>query len=158
MGRWQLLQGAAGGQGAAEARLFAKEGAKVVATDFNYELLEQTIKSINDEIGSEGVLGLKHNVASEEDWETVVSETVNRFGKVDILINNAGILGSLSTDITGYSREDFEKVMEVNTTGKFLGIRAAVPEMKKNGGSSIVILPFEHDFKKHFIPINQLHN
>lgn len=48
--------------------------------------------------------------------------------------------------------------MEVNTTGNFLGIRAAVPEMKKNGGSSIVILPFEHDFKKHFIPINQLHN
>ncbi|GAB3809178.1 SDR family NAD(P)-dependent oxidoreductase [Virgibacillus kimchii] len=78
-GKVAIITGAAGGQGAIEAGLFAKEGAKVVATDMNYELLTKTVKSINDEIGSEVVIGLEQNVANEEDWKKVISETIKRY-------------------------------------------------------------------------------
>ncbi|MFJ8065691.1 SDR family NAD(P)-dependent oxidoreductase [Psychrobacillus sp. NPDC096426] len=146
-GKVAIITGAASGQGAAEAHLFAKEGAKVVATDLNYELLTKTVKSINEEAGSEVVLGLKHNVALEDDWKKVVEEAVKHFEKVDILVNNAGVSGKIpknaGTDdavpsIFDYSVDEFKALMDINTTGNFIGLQTVVPEMQKNGGGSIV--------------------
>lgn len=132
----QLLQ-AAGGQGAAEAKLFTQEGEFAVATDMQTELLGETWNKINSEFGDK-VIGLIHDVASEEDWQLVVSETLERFGKVGVLVNNAGISGSLSTNLDDYSVADWEKVLNVNTVGNFLGMKAVAPEMKKNGSGSII--------------------
>ncbi len=84
-----IITGAASGMGAAEAKLFAKAGAKVVGTDVQKEKL----KSFFDELESDGydVMCLVHDVSSEEDWKTVVDTTIKQYGKVDILVNNAGI-------------------------------------------------------------------
>lgn len=137
LGKVAIVTGAAGGQGAAEAKLFAQEGAFVVATDMQTELLAETVNQINAEFGDK-VIGLRHNVASEEDWQLVVSETLERFGKVDILVNNAGIPGNMSTNVEDFSVAEWEKVLNVNTVGNFLGMKAVAPEMKKNGSGSII--------------------
>lgn len=137
-GKVAIITGAAGGQGAAEAKLFAKEGAKVVATDMNEELLQKTVREINEEVGSEAVIGLKQNVSIEDDWEKVVSDTVENFGKVDILVNNAGIGGNMSPSTLDYEVEQVQTVLNINTVGNFIGIKAVVPEMMKNGSGSII--------------------
>ncbi|MCG7344770.1 glucose 1-dehydrogenase [Sporosarcina sp. ACRSL] len=132
-----IITGGASGMGAAEAYLFAKEGAKVVVTDLQEELLQETVKKINDEFG-EVAIGLKQNVANEEEWNFVVEETIKHFGKIDILVNNAGIGGSPSPNIEDFSWDDWESVINVNAGGTFLGIKAVVPEMKKNQSGSII--------------------
>jgi NAD(P)-dependent dehydrogenase (short-subunit alcohol dehydrogenase family) len=137
-GKAAIVTGAAGGQGAMEARLFAKEGAKVVATDMNKEKLDQTVKEINEELNDEVVIAIEHNVAKEEDWKTVVDEAINQFSKIDVLVNNAGILGGLSTSTTDYTKEEVSQVLNVNTIGNFLGMKYVVPHMKENGGGSII--------------------
>ena len=136
-GKVAIITGAASGQGAAEAKLFAKEGAKVVATDLQEVLLANVVKEI---IASGGeALAVRHNVTSEEDWADVIKEAVHAYGKVDILVNNAGIggaegFGLIDTiDLNGWN-----KFMNVNATGNFLGIKAVVPEMRKAGQGSIV--------------------
>ncbi|ULL15636.1 SDR family NAD(P)-dependent oxidoreductase [Paenibacillus sp. H1-7] len=133
-GKVAVITGAAMGQGAAEARLFAREGAKVVATDLQLEKLEQVVAEIQAEGGQ--AIAVKHNVASEEDWKHVIEEGVRAFGKIDILINNAGI----STDQTldNLTMENWNKVMDINLTGAVLGMKLVVPEMRKAGGGSIV--------------------
>ena len=131
-----IVTGAAGGQGAAEARLFAKEGAFVVATDVQDDLLAETIKSINDEFGDK-VLGLKHNIANEEEWKYVVEEAVKRFGKIDILVNNAAIYNS-DSNVSEIDLKDWKEILSVNVDGTFLGIKHVVPEMRKNGSGSII--------------------
>lgn len=142
-----IITGAARGQGAVEAKLFAKEGAKVVATDMNDELLQQTVKEINDEIGSGVVVGVKHNVANEEDWKNVVETTVEKFGKIDILVNNAGIGGKnlkfgedgrLIPSTLEYSVEEYRSLMDINATSQFIGIKAVAPEMMKQNKGSII--------------------
>lgn len=131
-----IVTGAAGGMGAAEARLFAKEGAYVVATDVQEGLLNETVSNINAEYG-ERVIGLKHDVSSEHDWIVVVEEAVKKFGKIDVLVNNAGIYNA-NTNVTEIDVEDFEKILSINVTGSFLGIKHVVPEMKKNKSGSII--------------------
>ncbi|MCT1901586.1 SDR family NAD(P)-dependent oxidoreductase [Oceanobacillus sojae] len=135
-GKVAIITGAAGGQGAVEAKLFAKEGAKVVITDLNDELLG----AIAEEIKSEGGLALpiKHNVTSIEDWHTVVESTMKEFGKVDILVNNAGITGQISQNIEDMDISSWDKIMDINAKGVFLGTKAVISEMKKSGGGSIV--------------------
>ncbi|GIP34524.1 SDR family NAD(P)-dependent oxidoreductase [Paenibacillus sp. J2TS4] len=138
MGRLQgkvaIVTGAAMGMGAATAELFAKEGAKVVATDLNEEVLNQTVSKIA-EAGGE-VIGLKHNVANEEEWKAIVAKTIERFGKLDVLINNAGI--STMYSLENEPAEEWNKVMAVNVNGVQFGMRHAIPEMRKAGGGSIV--------------------
>jgi NAD(P)-dependent dehydrogenase (short-subunit alcohol dehydrogenase family) len=133
-GKVAIITGAAMGQGEIEARLFAKEGAKVVATDLQVAQLDRVINEINNSGGQ--AIGLKHNAASDEDWIKVVETAVETFGKVDILINNAGI----STDRTleTFSIEDWNKVLSVNLTGCVIGMKYVVPEMKKSGGGAII--------------------
>ncbi|MCA1024479.1 glucose 1-dehydrogenase [Cytobacillus kochii] len=136
-GKVAIITGAANGQGAAEARLFAKEGAKVVATDMQFELLEKVVAEINAELG-EVAIAVKHNVADEPNWIEVVKTAVEKFGQVDILINNAGITGKGLLPIEELDAEEWNKVMNINALGNVYGIKHVVPEMKKLGKGSIV--------------------
>jgi len=138
MGRLQdkvvIITGAAMGQGETEAKLFAAEGAKVVATDLQEEQLNRVVDEIRGAGGQ--ALGLKHNVASEEDWKRVVEKAVEQFGKVDVLVNNAGI--STDSTLDTFTMENWDKVISINLTGCVIGMKYVVPEMRKAGGGSIV--------------------
>lgn len=118
----------------ATAQLFAAEGANVVATDVQLQLLEESINSLHAPEGT--VLALQLDVSSEENWQAVVQQTIEKFGKIDILVNNAGIhmaKGILETDLNSWN-----KVLAINTTGVFLGSKAVLPFMQQNGKGSIV--------------------
>lgn len=131
-----IITGAASGQGAVEAKLFAKEGAKVVATDFNEEALQKQVEQIKT-AGSEAI-AVKHDVTSEDDWNTVIEKTIEAFGEINILINNAGITGEIMKPIEHFTNEEWDQILDVNAKGPFLGTRAVIPAMKKAGGGSIV--------------------
>jgi NAD(P)-dependent dehydrogenase (short-subunit alcohol dehydrogenase family) len=131
-----IISGAASGMGAATARRFGKEGAKVVIAD----MLEEEGRTVADSINEAGgrALFLALNVTDEVGWNKVVDETVRTFGRLDILVNNAGISGSATNDLLDSALWD--RVMAVNSTGVFLGTAAAVRWMQQNGGGSIVNL------------------
>ena len=131
-----IITGAASGQGAEEARLFAKEGAKVVATDVQVELLEKVVAEIKQSGGE--ALAIKHDVSSAEEWQKVVEQTVVTFGQVNILVNNAGITGMITQPIEETDENTWNKIFDINAKGPFYGIKAVIPEMKKAGGGSIV--------------------
>jgi NAD(P)-dependent dehydrogenase (short-subunit alcohol dehydrogenase family) len=114
--------------------LFAKHGAKLVLTDMNEEGLIETVSLIEDIY--EDVLTLKHDISREEDWEYVIAKTVERFGRLDGLLNNAGIL--IRNGIFETSLEEFEKIQSINTNGTFLGMKQAAGLMKKSGSGSII--------------------
>src|SRR6266540_3596931 len=116
-GKVALITGGARGQGAAEARLFVAEGARVVVAD----VLVQPGEALVGELGSSALfLGL--DVSKEEEWTAVVADTVARFGALHVLVNNAGI--GHTSPIVEHSLADYERVVAVNQTGVFLGIRA----------------------------------
>ena len=129
-----IITGAANGQGAAEAKLFAENGAKVVMTD----ILEKELQSVVDNINcnKNSILCLKHDVTSEKDWKHVINSSKEKFGKIDILVNNAGI-GSTKT-IEEETIEGWDTVQEVNSKSIFMGIKYTSPEIKKAGGGSII--------------------
>lgn len=131
-----IITGAAMGQGAAEAYLFAKEGAKVVAADMAEDALKETVDVINADFPGMA-LGVHLDVASEENWQQVVKQAVETFGTVDILVNNAGV-GSRGINYDKTDREAFDRIMGINAWGSFAGIKTVVPVMKKAGGGSIV--------------------
>ena len=135
-GKVAIITGAAGGQGAEEAKLFANEGAKVLATDVQTESLEKVVNDII-KFGGEAI-AVKHDVTSPDEWKTVVDTAVEKFGKVDILVNNAGITGFITQPIEDLDEATWDKILDINTKGPFLGIKAVIPEMKKAGGGSIV--------------------
>jgi len=120
--------------GAAEARLFAREGARVVIGD----VLEAEGAAIEAEISAKGgeAVFVRLDVTRESDWAQAVASTVQRFGKLDVLVNNAGIGGVGRVDET--ATEAWDRVMEVNAKGVFLGTRAAIPAMRGAGGGSII--------------------
>ncbi|MFL2804266.1 MAG: SDR family NAD(P)-dependent oxidoreductase [Dehalococcoidia bacterium] len=129
-----LISGGAKGQGAAEAQLFASEGAHVIFGDIlDAEGLKIESK-ITENGGSAKYLTL--DVTSENSWNTAVAECINTFGKIDILVNNAGIL--IEKNIEDTSEAEWDKVQSVNSKGVFLGTKAVIPYMKENGGGSIV--------------------
>ena len=133
-GKVALISGGARGMGAMEARLFAKEGAKVAIGD----ILEDEGRQVESEINQAGgqALFLRLDVTREEDWQRAVEATVSRFGKLNVLVNNAGISGPRGQE--DLSQKAWDQVMEVNSTGVFLGTKAAIPEMQKAGGGSII--------------------
>ncbi|MFD0694418.1 SDR family NAD(P)-dependent oxidoreductase [Paenibacillus sp. GCM10027628] len=133
-GKVAIITGAALGMGAAEAKLFAEEGAKVVGTDIKDDVLQEVIAEINASGGE--AIGFKHNVASEEEWKQIIQETVNAFGKVDILVNNAGI--SSTKTIANIEMSEWNRVMDINLSGCVLGMKYAIPEMQKAGEGSVV--------------------
>ncbi|MGD9751789.1 MAG: glucose 1-dehydrogenase [Acidimicrobiia bacterium] len=130
-GKVAIVTGGARGQGAAEVRLFAAEGAKVVLSD----VLVDDGRALAGELG-DAVTFLRHDVSREEDWEAAVNTAVERFGGLDVLVNNAGILHNAT--IAKHTLADYERLVQVNQVGVFLGIRAAIAPMKARGGGSIV--------------------
>ena len=133
-GKVALVSGAASGMGQSEATIFAREGAKVVVAD----ILEMEGKQVADKIAAGGGQArfVKLDVTSEAEWDAAVKAAVGAFGKLDVLVNNAGISGTYDQDML--SSAAWDKVMAVNATGVFLGMRAAIPLMKKAGGGAIV--------------------
>ncbi len=129
-----IITGAAQGIGAAKAKLFSTEGAKVVITDIDKEGLKKIAEHIH-ELGGE-VLAFVHDTSSEEDWKYTVKKTVEKFGSIHILINNAGITSY--KNIEEETLEGWEQVQAVNTRGVFLGMKYTVPEIRKAGGGSII--------------------
>jgi NAD(P)-dependent dehydrogenase (short-subunit alcohol dehydrogenase family) len=128
-----IISGAASGMGAATARMFAREGAKVVIAD----VLEHEGRQVADAIGAAACFE-RLDVTSEADWAAVVASTTQRFGKLDVLVNNAGVSGSAEQDF--YSTDAWHRIMGINATGVFFGIKHAVPAMRAAGGGSIVNL------------------
>jgi cyclopentanol dehydrogenase len=133
-GKVALISGAARGQGEAEARLFAAEGASVVLGDIRAELGEQVAGEITAAGGRAVFTPL--DVSREADWARAVALAEGTFGKLDILVNNAAIIGI--EGIMETSIELWNRVIAVNQTGTFLGMRAAIPALRRSGGGSIV--------------------
>ena len=131
-----IITGAASGMGEATAIMFAKEGAKVVLTDVQ----EEKIKALASKIIENGgeALAVKHNVASGEDWDTVSQEAKKTFGKIDILINNAGITGDFTKTAETTDEAEWQKVIDINLKSIYLGVNRVIPIMKENGSGSIV--------------------
>jgi len=138
-GKVAIISGAASGMGAATARRFAREGAKVVIAD----QLEADGRKVAEDINAANAAGgeavfMRLDVTDEANWMQVVDETVRRFGKLDIMVNNAGISGSAVADMMDTNAWD--KLMAVNSRGVFLGTKYAVQAMKQSGGGSVVNL------------------
>ena len=129
-----FISGGARGMGAVEAKLFTREGARVVIGDILDEEGRKTEAEIN-EAGGE-CLFVHLDVTSEAEWQQAIDAAVAKFGKLDILINNAGIFRS--ERVEEISGELWDQVMEINVKGVFLGTKAAIPEMRKASGGSII--------------------
>ncbi len=133
-GKVALITGAARGQGAAEARLFAQEGAKVVLADVSDQEGSLVAAKIAEAGGD--ALYVHLDVTDEHDWDRAIQSAVSSFGKIDILVNNAGIWRR--GHVLETSSEQWDLVLGVNAKGVFLGTKAARPEMRKAGGGSII--------------------
>lgn len=130
-GKVAIVTGAARGTGAATARMFAKEGARILLGDVRDDLGETVAREIG-----EAALYQRLDVTREVDWEAAIRTTREQFGSVDVLVNNAALLDVGS--IAETSGETFQKIMAVNQLGPFLGIRAVIDPMKQAGGGSII--------------------
>ena len=126
-----IISGGSRGMGAFEAALFVQEGAKVIIGDVR----DEEGRDLAKHIGSNAVY-MHLDVTSERDWAAVVKEATDRYGKLDILVNNAGV--SARGTIEETSVDDWDRVMGINAKGVFLGTRAAIPDMRKSGGGSII--------------------
>jgi NAD(P)-dependent dehydrogenase (short-subunit alcohol dehydrogenase family) len=133
-GKVALISGGARGMGAVEARLFAQEGARVVIGD----VLEVPGRQVEAEIQTQGgeAVFVHLDVTQEKDWQGAVALAVERFGTLDILVNNAGI--SQQSRVEHTPVEDWERVMDINAKGVFLGTKVAIPAMRRAGGGSII--------------------
>src|SRR5215510_9318729 len=133
-GKVALISGGARGQGAAEAKLCAREGAKVVLGDVLDAQGQQVEADIRASGGAATYVHLE--VTREADWREAVEMAVHSYGKLDVLVNNAGIV--IRKGIEDTSEEDWERIMAVNAKGVFLGTKHAIPAMRRAGGGSIV--------------------
>jgi NAD(P)-dependent dehydrogenase (short-subunit alcohol dehydrogenase family) len=133
-GKVALVSGGASGMGQSEALIFAREGAKVVVAD----LLDADGRQVADKITGAGgqAMFVKLDVSSESEWEKAVKATLDTFGKLDVLVNNAGISGTFETDML--STAAWDKLMDINAKGVFLGMKTAIPVMQRAGGGAIV--------------------
>ncbi|MFJ7078930.1 SDR family NAD(P)-dependent oxidoreductase [Streptomyces sp. NPDC098781] len=139
-GKVAIVSGAASGMGAADARLLAEEGASVVLGDINKEQLE----ALTAELSAEGhaVTSVSLDVSSYEDWLAAVRVAEETYGPVSVLVNNAGIYQAPGVEETEQALWD--KVIAVNQTGVFHGMKAAIPSMRRAGGGSIVNIASIH--------------
>ena len=133
-GKVAMVTGGGNGMGAEECRLFAREGAKVAIADIR----EEDGKRVEAEIAEAGgdAMFINLNVADEDSWIAAVEQVVGRYGKLDVLVNNAGISGSGERDFR--STDAWDRLLDINARGVFLGTKHAVTEMQKIGGGSIV--------------------
>ncbi|MFB6618183.1 SDR family NAD(P)-dependent oxidoreductase [Streptomyces sp. NPDC056367] len=130
-GKVVLVTGAGRGQGAAEARLFAEAGARVVVTDVR----EEEGREIAASLGDQGLF-VRHDVTDAASWAGVVEAAVSAFGTVSALVNNAALWRT--AHVEKQSLEDFETLLRVNLLGPFLGIQAVAPVLRAAGGGSVV--------------------
>jgi len=135
-GKVALISGGARGQGAGEARLFATEGAKVVIGDVLDDLARQTAQEINAKTGGHAVAAVHLDVTRSGDWRAAVDACEREFGGLDILVNNAGIFNTTGLEET--TEELWDAVVNINQKGVWLGMKFAVPAMRKRGGGSII--------------------
>lgn len=133
-GKVAIITGASQGMGETNARMFVREGAQCVLTDIN----EKAGESLARELGENAVF-IRQDVAKDSDWIAVVAEAEKRFGPVNILVNNAGMLGEFTKTLE-LSEADFTRIWAVNELGVFLGMKRVIPSMLKAGGGSIVNL------------------
>ncbi len=133
-GKVAIVTGAANGMGQSEALIFAREGAKVAVAD----LLEAEGRQVADKVKAAGgqAIFVKLDVVNEAEWEKAVKATVDAFGKLDVLVNNAGISGTYDPDTLSTSAWD--RIMEINARGVFLGMKHAIPALQRAGGGSII--------------------
>ena len=133
-GKAAFISGGARGMGEVEAKLFAKEGAKVAIGD----VLDDEGRKVEAEINETGgeCIFLHLDVTSESAWQDAIAATVARFGKLDVIVNNAGVSAISMVEET--TEEDWDRVMDVNAKGVFLGTKFAIPKMRKAGGGSII--------------------
>jgi 3alpha(or 20beta)-hydroxysteroid dehydrogenase len=124
-----LVTGAAGGIGAATARRLAAAGTRLMLTDLDPEALTELAQELGARSGA-------HDVTSEAEWTEAVQRTVEQFGRLDVLVNNAGVFHAASLQET--TPEAFRRVLDVNATGVFLGMRAAAPAMAREGSGVII--------------------
>lgn len=135
-GKVAIITGAGGGMGLEQMKLFAKEGAKVIGVDMTVEPVEKVVEEIKNNNGE--ALALKLDVSSAEGWQEVVEKTVDTFGKLNVLVNTAGIVGPDEASVVEHDLDELDKILEVNLKGAFIGSKYAIPEMIKTGGGSIV--------------------
>jgi NAD(P)-dependent dehydrogenase (short-subunit alcohol dehydrogenase family) len=133
-GKVALITGGAAGMGAAFVRVFAAEGAKVAAADIQDELGRKVAEDVN-RAGGEAIY-LHLNTGEQRDWVDAVAQTVRRFGKLTTLCNVAGIYRTEGTETE--TLEGWQQLIDINQTGVWLGMKTAIPEMKKAGGGAIV--------------------
>lgn len=133
-GKVALISGGARGQGATEAKLFSREGAKVVIAD----ILDDEGKQVEAEIAEAGgdATYVHLDVTSQAQWEAAVQTAIDSYGKLDILVNNAGIAMRAMVEET--TVEDWDRILDINGKGVFLGTKAAIPAMREAGGGSII--------------------
>jgi cyclopentanol dehydrogenase len=135
-GKVALISGAARGQGAAEARLFAREGATVVLGDLLDQEGRQVADAINSSAEARRALYIHLDVTRADDWANAVATAEREFGKLDVLVNNAGILHMAGVEET--TEADWQRVIDVNQKGAWLGMKAAIPALRRAGGGAIV--------------------
>ena len=133
-GKVAFISGGSRGMGAVEAIMFAAEGACVAIGDVREEEAQKVVEQINETGGRAIFLPL--DVTREDQWNSAIAATVSEFGKLDILVNNAGIGGTSMIEDT--TVEQWDRVMDINAKGVFLGTKAAIPEMRRAGGGSII--------------------
>ncbi|MCT2343774.1 SDR family NAD(P)-dependent oxidoreductase [Bacillales bacterium AN1005] len=129
-----IITGGAGGIGKESAKRFLEEGAKVVLVDLFQDSLDQT-KAELDKLGE--VITIQADVSQEDDVKNYVDKTVEKFGKIDVFFNNAGIEGKVAP-ITEQKVEDLDKVLAVNVRGVFLGLKHVLAVMKEQGYGSVI--------------------
>jgi cyclopentanol dehydrogenase len=138
MGRVQgkvcLVTGGAAGMGREHVLLLAEEGGRIVLTDLNEEAGQATAADVKA-MGGEAIF-IKHDVASENDWKMVIKTAVDSFGKIDVLVNNAGVF--VVKTIQETTAVDWDFVNNVNTKGLFFGVKHVLAAMEKAGGGSII--------------------
>jgi len=131
-----LISGGARGQGAAEARLFVGEGAKVVIGDVLDDLCKKTADEINARAATRAVVALHLDVTRAADWRAAVDTCEREFGGLDVLVNNAGIANIKGIEDT--TEEEWDSIVNINQKGVWLGMKAAVPAMRRRSGGSII--------------------
>lgn len=132
-----VITGGNSGIGLATAKELAKEGAKIVIADYNEKTQEGAVEAIREAAPGAEVMAVTVNVAKEVEVKAMVEKTVERFGRLDYLFNNAGIDGE-QKPIIAYDAEVFQRVLDINVNGVFYGMKYAMPVMQKQGGGAIV--------------------
>ena len=131
MSKFAIITGVTQGLGEALVQRFVEEGAKVLGVDLNEEKLKETLEKYGDDH-----IAIKLDVTDANGWEKVVNTAVEKYGKLDVLVNNAAIMSNKG--VLELSPEEYMKVMQINSFGVLLGIQKSIPKMQENGGGSII--------------------